>query len=138
MKITFTCDPNASWMLVGNFSVVPKPSFLHYTPSNCTYLMQLPYDGACYSMPTAAPIPSSSSTGISVGSILLIVFFTGSISYLILGCVFNYSNGAVGRELWPHYEFWVDLPELIKDGFIFTFKVLTCTDAHLGPQYEAI
>ncbi|EDO48852.1 predicted protein [Nematostella vectensis] len=62
-------------------------------------------------------------SGLSVGSILLIIFFTLVVVYLITGIVFNkFKKGAEGKEVLPNLAFWVDFPILVKDGIIFTIQ----------------
>ncbi|XP_078321516.1 cation-dependent mannose-6-phosphate receptor-like [Crassostrea virginica] len=63
------------------------------------------------------------SSGISVGSVLLILFFVFVLIYVIGGILFlRFYRGASGVEMFPNYEFWKDLPFLIKDGMVFTFR----------------
>lgn len=63
------------------------------------------------------------SSGISVGSVLLILFFVFVMIYVIGGILFlRFYRGASGVEMFPNYEFWKDLPFLIKDGMVFTFR----------------
>lgn len=65
------------------------------------------------------PVPSSSS-GLSVGSKLLIVFFSILLAYILVGVIWNYCNGSQGIELIPNVEFWNGLPTLIMEGVSFT------------------
>ncbi|KAH9500959.1 Cation-dependent mannose-6-phosphate receptor [Bulinus truncatus] len=76
--------------------------------------------------------PGGLSVAISVGSILLIIFFSVLCVYLIAGILFQkLGRKAVGSEIVPNHSFWFSLPSLLKDG---TFFVLThcaierCTD----------
>lgn len=73
----------------------------------------------------------------SVGSILLIIFFVLVITYLILGILTKkYLMGAQGIEVVPNLGFWMDLPNLVKDGIDFIrngFKV-TPTAAAASPD----
>ena len=66
--------------------------------------------------------PSSESSGLSAGSVLLIVFFCLAAVYVIGGMVLHHRAGASGIELLPHLTFWKGLPSLIADGFRFTFS----------------
>ncbi|XP_068715342.1 uncharacterized protein [Montipora foliosa] len=77
--------------------------------------------------PTIAPSDSSSvhipdeKTGLSLGSKLLIAFFSLLLAYAIIGTLFNkYVRHKEGKEVFPNYEFWIDLPVLVKDGGTFT------------------
>lgn len=58
---------------------------------------------------------------LSVGSIMLIIFFVLLIAYFALGTVFQVTvRKASGHEKIPNYMLWSQLPGLIKDGFKFT------------------
>lgn len=77
--------------------------------------------------PTIAPSDSSSvnipdeNPGLSLGSKLLIAFFSLLLAYAIIGTLFNkYVRHKEGKEVFPNYEFWIDLPVLVKDGGTFT------------------
>lgn len=59
-------------------------------------------------------------SGRSVGSTLLIIFFSCIIFYLVLGiCTKKFLMGATGIEVIPNLGFWSDLPNLVKDGWAF-------------------
>ncbi|KAJ0176163.1 hypothetical protein K1T71_008337 [Dendrolimus kikuchii] len=59
-------------------------------------------------------------TGRSIGSTLVIVFFSCLIFYLVLGiCTKKFLMGATGIEVVPNLAFWSDLPNLVKDGWAF-------------------
>ncbi|XP_059165120.1 uncharacterized protein LOC131947805 [Physella acuta] len=62
--------------------------------------------------------PPSSSEGLTVGSIMLIVFFCLLFVYFVGGMVFNYTRTKTGgKEIIPNFNFWTALPGLILDGF---------------------
>eukprot|EP00048_Salpingoeca_helianthica_P000333 m.40890 g.40890 ORF g.40890 m.40890 type:complete len:879 (-) comp10408_c1_seq1:104-2740(-) len=67
--------------------------------------------------PSSAPGGSSSSTGISGGSVFLIVLFAVAGTYFIGGLAFNYL--AHGQVSILHASFWSQLPGLVADGFRF-------------------
>lgn len=53
--------------------------------------------------------------GLSIGTIFDLFFFIGGFIYFIGGMlVRKYFRGAEGKEMIPHYEFWSDLPLLIR------------------------
>jgi len=55
------------------------------------------------------------SEGASLGTVFDILFFTGFGIYFIGGmAVRKFMRGAEGQEIIPHYEFWADLPLLIR------------------------
>lgn len=59
--------------------------------------------------------------GRSFGSTLLIIFFSLTIFYLVLGvCTKKFLMGATGIEVIPNLGFWSDLPNLVKDGWAFS------------------
>eukprot|EP00033_Pygsuia_biforma_P000248 GCRY01000308.1.p1 GENE.GCRY01000308.1~~GCRY01000308.1.p1 ORF type:complete len:254 (+),score=56.32 GCRY01000308.1:93-854(+) len=63
----------------------------------------------------------SDDGGLSLGSVLLIIFFSCSFVYLAAGITFKVvKKGARGAEAIPNVEFWKDFPRLVKDGFMFT------------------
>ncbi|XP_071102681.1 cation-dependent mannose-6-phosphate receptor-like [Haliotis cracherodii] len=67
-------------------------------------------------------IPGSQS-GLSTGSILVILFFVLLVAYLIAGILFlRFIRKAEGLELVPNYDFWTAIPSLIRDGIYFTLR----------------
>ncbi|XP_068670726.1 uncharacterized protein [Montipora foliosa] len=77
-----------------------------------------------YACPIAPPLPSGSH-GLSLGSILVIIFFCLVIVYITSGILVNkYIRSVEGNKVFPNYSFWMDLPYFIKDGCVFTFHSL--------------
>eukprot|EP00761_Pharyngomonas_kirbyi_P011798 gb/GECH01011824.1/.p1 GENE.gb/GECH01011824.1/~~gb/GECH01011824.1/.p1 ORF type:complete len:262 (+),score=47.54 gb/GECH01011824.1/:1-786(+) len=76
--------------------------------------------------PEACP-KSGGGSGISPGSILLIIFFCGVIPlYFIIGIpveMFVYKTEGWKRFV-PNANFWLDLPFLLKDGFMFPIQCI--------------
>ncbi|KAH9496497.1 Cation-dependent mannose-6-phosphate receptor [Bulinus truncatus] len=75
----------------------------------CFYLFELKHKSVC-------PVYSDGSN-LSVGSILVIVFFTVLAVYILVG--FLYSRFVLqhkGIEQFPNYEFWKDFGNLQADG----------------------
>lgn len=71
--------------------------------------------------------------GLSVGSILLIIFFVFTGIYFIGGIIALKSlRGATGWEMIPNYTFWQEVSSLVKDGIAYTFN---CCRIH---SYESI
>ena len=64
---------------------------------------------------------SSSSSGLSAGSGLVIAFVCILFVYVVGGVIYNYRIGSTGVELLPHYSFWRGLPGLVTAGFRFSF-----------------
>ena len=62
-------------------------------------------------------------SGLSGGSIFLILFFVGAFVYFVGGILFNkYRRGMTGTEVIPNIGFWRDLPGLVRDGCMFSFN----------------
>lgn len=58
---------------------------------------------------------NSSKDGLSVGSVLVILFFVFTTLYFVGGAIaLKLLRGAEGREMIPNYDFWVDLPNLVS------------------------
>ncbi|XP_065181578.1 uncharacterized protein LOC135812184 [Sycon ciliatum] len=125
--VTFTCDA----------SVESDITFVKEDPAG-NYQFKLVSKHTCVIPPTTqappppgttAPQPpgptgphhrTSEKNSISMGSILSISFFTIALMYLSGGIAFMMiRNGERGRETIPNYAFWVALPGLIKEGFLF-------------------
>jgi len=72
--------------------------------------------------------PSASGSGVSGGTIFLIIFILGVFFYILGGCVYNRQKKATTgmRDSCPQNEFWLnELPSLVKDGMMYTkIKVL--------------
>jgi hypothetical protein len=63
---------------------------------------------------------NSSKDGLSTGSVLVILFVVFATLYFVGGAVaLRLLRGAEGREMIPNYEFWVDLPSLVKVSILF-------------------
>eukprot|EP00118_Oscarella_pearsei_P024791 m.306805 g.306805 ORF g.306805 m.306805 type:complete len:272 (+) comp41598_c0_seq1:39-854(+) len=78
----------------------------------------------------------SSGTSITIGTIIVIAFFSLVVVYLIIGMTYQgVAKGGRGLEIVPNTSFWGSLPGLIKDGILFTF---TCGKADLKGNYEKI
>jgi len=79
-------------------------------------------------------LKNSSTDGLSVGSVLVIVFFVFTTLYFVGGAVaLKLLRGAEGREMIPNHDFWVDLPNLVSDGFTFVI-----TGCQTSPSYDRI
>ncbi|XP_050454779.1 uncharacterized protein LOC126853227 [Cataglyphis hispanica] len=61
--------------------------------------------------------------GLSIGSVLVILFFTIAGIYFIGGIItLRILRGATGWEMLPNHDFWSKLPLLVRDGIVFTFN----------------
>ncbi|CAL1530934.1 unnamed protein product [Lymnaea stagnalis] len=93
-------------------------SFTFESETSLTYSFMLKTRFGC----APAPAPSSGG-GLSVGSVLVILFFVILLIYLIGGLLFlKFVRKAEGSEVIPNIEFWKDFPSLVKDGIMFTFR----------------
>ncbi|XP_076460651.1 uncharacterized protein LOC143293563 [Babylonia areolata] len=88
------------------------------------YEMTLTSVHCCLSSgPGPTPSGGGGSSGLSVGSILCIVFVGVACVYIIAGVAVQKGvRKAAGKEMIPNYTFWSALPGLIKDGVLFTFS----------------
>ncbi|XP_076436565.1 uncharacterized protein LOC143276063 [Babylonia areolata] len=64
---------------------------------------------------------SHPTTGMSAGTVLLLIFFSALFLYFGIGCLFRRVMYRVEgcAEMVPHRGFWFSLPSLIKDGYLF-------------------
>lgn len=76
----------------------------------CFYLFEMKTSVVC-------PKSTPSTPGLSIGSILVIVFVCVLLLYLILGCAYmRFVLHAKGKEQCPNYSFWQDFGNLQADG----------------------
>ncbi|XP_022796290.1 uncharacterized protein LOC111334745 [Stylophora pistillata] len=70
---------------------------------------------------------NTGNTGLSTGSILLIVFFPLLLVYFMAGLLYNKYHKGVNSfpEMIPNHSFWGEFPLLVKDGCVFTFERIT-------------
>ncbi|CAG2055242.1 unnamed protein product [Timema podura] len=65
--------------------------------------------------PTSTPIPVHPHSGLSTGSLLVILFITFSSIYFFGGVLaLKLLRGAEGKEMIPNYDFWADVPYLCR------------------------
>ncbi|KAK0061638.1 cation-dependent mannose-6-phosphate receptor-like isoform X1 [Biomphalaria pfeifferi] len=76
---------------------------------DCFYLFEIKHKAVC-------PVPAGGS-GLSVGSILVIVFFSVLFVYIVVGFLYQrFVLRSKGIEQFPNYEFWKDFGNLQADG----------------------
>ncbi|XP_061172167.1 uncharacterized protein LOC133181637 [Saccostrea echinata] len=121
--VKFHCNLQSKWTS-GSQGPTPipkssniKPEFEKNQKGECTYTINADFEGACINV-----VPSLPVSGLSAGTVLIIIFFVSISVYCICGCTCNFVRGYKGPELIPHSQFWIDLPVLIADGMIFTFR----------------
>lgn len=99
--ITFTCNPDVE---------IGLPSLTSVT-GQCEYNL-------AWSTKHACPVAS----GLSIGSVLCIIFFVSVFLYIAIGMLVKHKKyEAQGVDMIPNIDFWRDVPALIKDGFRFTY-----------------
>ncbi|BFZ23465.1 hypothetical protein BsWGS_26504 [Bradybaena similaris] len=109
--IMITCDPNID----DNQAQMVFMKEENTKTEQCYYLFEMKHQAVC---PTL-----SGGRSLSVGTILLIVFFSVLGVYLLIG--FLYARlvlRAKGIEQIPNYEFWKDFGNLQADGCDFVFR----------------
>ncbi|XP_021922901.1 uncharacterized protein LOC110831330 isoform X2 [Zootermopsis nevadensis] len=113
-----------------SFTVIGVPD------EEVTHKLRLESKWACpaFELRTDKTISQNSDEGLSTGSVLVIIFFVFTILYFVGGAVaLRLLRGAEGRELIPNYDFWVDLPNLVRDGMTFVLSGCQTT-----PSYDRI
>ena len=123
--ITWICDPDAIPL---DWERLQDEGCGEHSQQNgvCQYWFEIYTYLAC----DDRPIDNNDNNGsiISVGSVLLIVFFISFIIYCIVGYMMNGFKTDEFKD-WrsniPHFEFWTHLPQLVKMGFIVTFECIT-------------
>lgn len=133
-ELQFQCNESATWSSSSDGKVPFQPKV---TFSETKYTIMFEYSGACKGggggggghggdeVPTAT---------LSVGSILLILFFPGMFLYCVVGALIRKGQGKTGKDVIPHGQFLSDLPGLIADGFSFTLAKITCSQMSTSQQ----
>jgi len=101
------------------------------TNANCTYLITVQAKVGC-KLKGSGP-----HSGLSGGSIFLIIFFVGLATYFMVGALIKWKlmGAPAGVDMIPNVEFWTSLPGLVADGCRFTkAKIMGL----LGKSYEPI
>jgi len=107
-KITFTCKEGSG---------IGAPV---YASENCVYSFNWETQYACSVDGDGEDDGGGgggSSGGLSIGSILSIIFFVSIFVYFAGGYVYRYQKyEARGVDAVPNLDFWRELPALVKDG----------------------
>ncbi|KAK7093712.1 cation-dependent mannose-6-phosphate receptor-like isoform X2 [Littorina saxatilis] len=123
--ILFTCDPSATDNDPGMKLLEEEKG----KDSNCYYLFELAHPEICDKS-------SSAGSSLSIGSIILIVFFCLGAVYLIAGGLYmRFVLGAKGKEQIPNYDFWKDFGNLQADGCNFLCRA---HDARQSSPYKGL
>lgn len=121
--ITFTYSHNGSITDI-HLHCTPGSDYLEVIPSGEAqhYELQLNSPLACSKKVFVRDDPPAEpSDNLSTGSVLVIIFVVFVSVYFVGGALaLKFLRGAEGREMIPNYDFWVSLPGLVKEGFLFT------------------
>eukprot|EP00286_Rhodomonas_abbreviata_P013417 CAMPEP_0181321596 /NCGR_PEP_ID=MMETSP1101-20121128/18777_1 /TAXON_ID=46948 /ORGANISM="Rhodomonas abbreviata, Strain Caron Lab Isolate" /LENGTH=269 /DNA_ID=CAMNT_0023429449 /DNA_START=369 /DNA_END=1178 /DNA_ORIENTATION=+ len=103
VRLQFYCDHLGRLGTVGDYYVTVE--------SPCTYVVTFPTIHGC-----------PKEVAWSKGTYFNICFFIGVGLYLGIGTALNMSKHSLplSVQALPHIEFWLELPDLVKDGVAFT------------------
>eukprot|EP01101_Sappina_pedata_P012796 TRINITY_DN8_c0_g1_i1.p1 TRINITY_DN8_c0_g1~~TRINITY_DN8_c0_g1_i1.p1 ORF type:complete len:232 (-),score=83.54 TRINITY_DN8_c0_g1_i1:107-802(-) len=105
--IYLTCDANVTAPIITDIQ----------EHANCEYSMTMTSALAC----------RGGSSGMDFGWILILIVVIVIILYLIIGSIYKWKvQGESGLMVIPNIEFWLDLPVMVKDGFVFAWRKITC------------
>jgi len=117
--VNLACDPKATSPSITAVTEKPTGKYSYTVTTKCAC------PGQCKYSPKPSP-SSKSSSKLSIGSILCIVFFVLLIVYIAGGLLINkYARQKEGSEIIPNKDLWTDVPSLIKDGAMFTYQKVT-------------
>jgi len=119
--ITFTCKEGAG---------IGAPV---YVSENCIYAFSWETEYACSKALGDGDDGDDDSGppgtgGLSIGSILCIIFFVSIFVYFAAGYAFRYQKyEARGVDAIPNLDFWRELPALVKDGSLYSYHKIRGT-----------
>ncbi|XP_041478332.1 uncharacterized protein LOC121426193 isoform X2 [Lytechinus variegatus] len=87
--------------------------------------------------------PPSPTHHMSAGGVICLIFVCFVCGYFLIGSFYMFCcSGARGIEIIPNIHFWLDLPNLIMDGFFFLFgccgNTQMVTSPSSGTDYDKI
>jgi len=104
----------------------------------CVFTITLPSPYSCSSN-TPPPAPPSEDSGLSGGSIFLIIFFTVGFAYVAFGCLYLCQvRGSRGIEACPNRDFWSACWGYQKEGCSFTWRKLRGLCGGGGKDYSEL
>jgi len=120
--VVVNCDSTAG---VLDFDMFQPAIPSNPPPDVYTYTLTLKSSTLCEVAPPNSPNPPrvrpTSPTGISGGSVFLIIFFVTIFLYFMIGMLYNkYYGQKSGIEMIPNLEFWKEVPDYLKEGVIFS------------------
>merc|ERR1712000_15107 len=97
----------------------PYPTFVHEQEGLLYYQFSWNHHVACGTgCEGGFELPSGGWDG---GSIFLLILFLMAVIYLLVGVLFlRFAKDKRGIEMIPNKDFWMDFPNLVKDGFRFS------------------
>ncbi|XP_070561994.1 cation-dependent mannose-6-phosphate receptor-like [Ptychodera flava] len=105
--IMLVCDPKN---LIGSATIIAENN---NKTSECYYLFEVGSSVVC----------ETSSSGLSVGSVICIIFFVLVAVYILGGVLYQRCVlGAKGMEQFPNITFWREFGNLVADGTDFVFR----------------
>lgn len=114
---------------------------------NCIAKLTYAAEAGCPISDSESTSPSTSKSnssgggggGIDGGWIFIIIVVCVFSLYLAAGIGWNYTQrDARGLEMCPNIEFWKALPNLVKDGCLFTLTKVTCGRIGDSSTYSSI
>lgn len=126
----FDCNKDVPWIRQGLVNLTPTP--LEYSSilgENCEIKVRFDFAGACKiePVPPTTPRPHDDESGLSAGSVFLIIFFVVLFVYLIVGSLYNkVVHEQSGLFVIPNIRFWSKMFLYSLDGMSYTWNFLTC------------
>jgi len=104
-KVIINCVPGA---LVANKVAISPAKVTDYT----------------FTFDSSAGCPTGRASGMSGGSIFLIILIAVAAAYVVGFVAYNYAvkKTQPGPDLLPHIDFWKSVPGLVQDGVTFTIQ----------------
>ncbi|XP_041375811.1 uncharacterized protein LOC121388514 [Gigantopelta aegis] len=127
-SLKFHGDPDQGTLQIQYTQQVPKPRIVRVNVRCSNSETSLQFKGEepnlnyKFDLLTNLVCPVT-STSLSTGSILVIIFVLAVIIYFVGGILFfKFVRKAEGVEMVPNLSFWTELPLLIRDGIYFVFR----------------
>ena len=115
--LNFICGYSSVWSNESNSA--PKPYDVKYDEAECTAQLFFAYSGAC--------IAQANSFDVPILFFFVVFIFIIFVFYWIIGLAINLAFGKRGTESIPNKSFWLELVHLFAGGFVFLFRLITCT-----------
>jgi len=116
VKLDVVCDKSQTG--------VPAYEFISRN-DNCLWSFTARHSAACIDYINPGPGVFVGGKWLSLGSVLLIIFFVSGAVYLIIGVGVNSRRGKAGADMIPNRDTWASLWTLSMEGWAFTFSKVT-------------